>query len=81
METTHQTNYDIFMENFSEESMDKKLLEFKNLFESELVPLVHETKKIKAGVVLDAFKAWNEGRWNEFMEQTKQTIKGDDTNE
>ena len=65
----------------NEESMDKKLLEFKNLFESELVPLVHKTKKIKAGVVLDAFKAWNEGRWNEFMEQIKQTIKGDYTNE
>lgn len=65
----------------SEESMDKKLLEFKNLFESELVPLVNKTKKIKAGVVLDAFKAWNEGRWSEFMEQTKETIKGDDTNE
>lgn len=65
----------------NEESMDKKLLEFKNLFESEIVPLVQKTKKIKAGVVLDAFKAWNEGRWNEFMEQIKQTIKGDDTNE
>ena len=46
----------------NEESMDTKLLEFKNLFESELVPLVNKTKKIKAGVVLDAFKAWNEGR-------------------
>lgn len=64
-----------------EASMDKKLLEFKNLFESELVPLVQKSNKIKAGVVLDAFKAWNEGRWNEFMEQIKQTIKGDDTNE
>ena len=60
----------------NEESMDKKLLEFKNLFESEIVPLVQKTKKIKAGVVLDAFKAWNEGRLNEFMEQIKQTIKG-----
>ena len=66
---------------FYETSMNKKLLEFKNLFESELVPLVQKSNKIKAGVVLDAFKAWNEGRWNEFMEQTKQTIKGDDTNE
>ena len=66
---------------FYETSMNKKLLEFKKIFESELVPLVNKTKKIKAGVVLDAFKAWNEGRWNEFMEQTKQTIKGDDTNE
>lgn len=64
-----------------EKNMDKKLLEFKNLFESELVPLVQKSNKIKAGVVLDAFKAWNEGRWNEFMEQIKQTIKGDDTNE
>lgn len=64
-----------------EKNMDKKLLEFKDLFESELVPLVQKSNKIKAGVVLDAFKAWNEGRWNEFMEQIKQTIKGDDTNE
>lgn len=65
----------------TEEKMDKKLLEFKDLFEKELVPLVQKSNEIKAGVVLDAFKAWNEGRWNEFMEQTKQTIKGDDTNE
>lgn len=65
----------------NEESMDKKLLEFKNLFESELVPLVHKSNKIKACVVSYAFKAWNEGRWNEFMEQIKKSIKGDDTNE
>lgn len=59
METTHQTNYDIFMENFSKK------------FDEEVKPL-YGNGPIYTNLVMEALHAYIDGEWNKFMERTKQ---------
>lgn len=64
---------------------EKTLIEFKNKFDSEILPLYEEKKQIHSSVIIGAFIAFNSGKWDEFMKDIKQEskneIKGDDTNE
>lgn len=61
---------------------DEKLLEeFRVKCEEDLLPLYKEQGQISGSLVMVGFMDFCNGKWDEFMEQIKQTIKGDDTNE
>lgn len=62
METTHQTNYDIFMENFSKK------------FDEEVKPL-YGNRPIYTNLVTEALHAYINGGWSKFMERVKEETK------
>lgn len=63
---------------------EKALARFKDKFDNELLPIYENATQVKAGVIMDAFTAFANGSWDDFLtmveEEVKQT-KGDDTNE
>lgn len=62
METTHQTNYDIFMENFSKK------------FDEEVKPL-YGNGPIYTNLVTEALHAYIDGEWDKFMKRVKEETK------
>lgn len=62
METTHQTNYDIFMENFSKK------------FDEEVKPL-YVNGPIYTNLVREALHAYIDGEWDKFMKRVKEETK------
>ena len=63
---------------------EKALASFKDKFDNELAPLYEDTKQVKAGVIMDAFTAFANGSWDDFLTMVKEEVKltkGDDTNE
>ena len=66
------------------EQNEKHLSDFRDKFNNELAPLYEDTKQVKAGVIMDAFTAFANGSWDDFLTMVKEEInqtKGDDTNE
>lgn len=62
METTHQTNYDIFIKNFSKK------------FDEEVKPL-YGNRPIYTNLVTEALHAYIDGEWDKFMKRVKEETK------
>ena len=63
---------------------EKALASFKDKFDNELLPIYENAKQVKAGVIMDAFTAFANGSWDDFLTMVKEDVKqtkGDDTNE
>lgn len=63
---------------------EKALARFKDKFDNELLPIYENAKQVKAGVIMDAFTAFANGSWDDFLTMVKEDVKqtkGDDTNE
>ena len=63
---------------------EKALARFKDKFDNELLPIYENAKQVKAGVIMDAFTAFANGSWDDFLTMAKEEVKqtkGDDTNE
>lgn len=62
---------------------EKALARFKDKFDNELLPIYENAKQVKAGVIMDAFTAFANGSWEEFLKMVKEVkqTKGDDINE
>ena len=54
---------------------EKALARFKDKFDNELLPIYENATQVKAGVIMDAFTAFANGSWDDFLTMVKKRSK------